>query len=423
MDLKFDSQYILGLISELKVKTEETADNEIVEAIFSIPLNGVLKVLDYEDDDTRLSHVLFGPLGDLEESEQVCILNFDLKCSPDGSKDLVISINQMRINFHLAVFFQVQNFFYYGIPDYTDEEDTPFDYLNKYRPSKYLIGRELSTEYFGPKVNVNILLKEPIMVLPSYLSNRVLVAQSDVTFQYIREKEEIAKGGQDPATTKILIIHELEIYSCLLVDLGSQASFKHIQKRKILEPVQICYENKEFKISEKLQNYEISFLLGSFHFTVSHKDLLLMDQVIKFQKQMINREQQATEDLQRKKSEEFDMEMEEVTGINETVLSFSNNKQNVFRSMATKRKRTWMVNVDEESVDENSSVNNVMRSATMSSPFAERKPQEKICMSSSKISFAGINVIIINDASGAYSPIIDFNASDFHIKMSENNTN
>ncbi|CAG9311707.1 VPS13_6 [Blepharisma stoltei] len=425
MDVKFDSQYLLGLISELKVRPEEATDWESAQAIFSIPIEGILQVLEYEDDDTRLSHVLFGPLGSPEEYGESSIFSFDLKCNFDGCKDMIININQVRINFHLAAFEQIQHFVYYGLPDYSKEEDTPFDYINKYRPSKHMIGKELSTEYFGPRINVNILIKEPIMLLPSFLSSRVLVAQSDISFQYIREKEEIAKTGTDPSRTKIFIIHELEIYSCVLDDLASQASFKRVQKRRVLEPVQVCYESKEFMVSEHVQNYEISYLIGSFQMTVSHKDLLLMNQALKFQKEMLNREKKATEELQRKKSEEFDIEMEEVPDVNDTVLTFSNNRQSIFRSAATKRKRTWIVdNEDEDGISENSGVNSILKYSTMSSPFLEEsKNEETSSITSTKFSIAGINIIIINDASGVYSPIIDFNALDFHIKMSENNTN
>ena len=83
----------------------------------------------------------------------------DFKGDWDGSKNIILTIAQVRINFHLKVIQMIQNFFYCGFPDYSIESETPYDYMNKFKPTAKFINKEIHSQYFAPKILVNLILE------------------------------------------------------------------------------------------------------------------------------------------------------------------------------------------------------------------------------------------------------------------------
>ena len=371
-DMNFRCLHFGGLISEDMVRQkpkniygrtysvippEEAAkrksdDLTISEDIFSIPINSVLQKY---KQHIRLTKVLFGPLPDVDKTEEGPIgLKMDLKGDWDGAKNIILTFAQLRINFHWTVIQMVQNFFYYGFPDYAIEEDSPFDYMNKYKPSARFVTKEIVPEYLAPKLLVNLCITNPIMLLPTSGSKRVVVAQTDVNFLYLREKETGEYSTNDRSGEMKYILHQLELYTCKLEELISKSSFLTVQKRRILEPVQVFYECLHFRPEKFRYTYSIRYEIEKLTFTLSHRDILLLNSVSSVQSQVLNTNTKLIESL---------------SIYPKVSISGGVEIQNTGKSL---------------------------------------------------FSLSGINVLVINDALGAYSPILDFNCHSAKIDITSN---
>jgi hypothetical protein len=76
---------------------------------------------------------------------------------PDYTKDMRVDFNQMRILFNLPIFQQIQNFFYYAMPTYNeDDEEGPFDYMKTIE----------SDPWVAPQLELNTYINDPIIVFP-----------------------------------------------------------------------------------------------------------------------------------------------------------------------------------------------------------------------------------------------------------------
>ena len=396
MDIRFESFNLLGLISSEMVESE-LASEELVGHVFTVPSETLLGLLDY-DSSMRLSHILLGPLYDSENKTNKAF-TLDLKSAWDGNKDIVIEMSQFRINFHYAAILQVQNFFYYGIPDYSKDYHTPFDYMDKFRPSLGLVSKELQTTYEAPRLGVNLFIKQPILVLPSFVSSKVLVAQSDVTFVYMREHEGLSKGGEVPSCVKRFTSHELEIYSCNLEQLSNESSFQTIRKRKIVEPLQAIWESTEERVQQTYM-YKVNYMLGALQATISHRDLLLLGNIMKYQQETLQKGNDLIEALQF--IENF-TEIEEIPEINETILR--SEEKPVFRRSVTQRRKSTL---DGSQIKKQKSLS--------------EESQEKFT-TITNFSLAGLYAILVNDASGAYSPLISVNLGDLNARMTQKESN
>jgi Vacuolar-sorting-associated 13 protein C-terminal/SHR-binding domain of vacuolar-sorting associated protein 13/Autophagy-related protein C terminal domain len=360
-DINFKCLHFIGLISEEMIgdnnESELDENIKISDQIFNIPINSVLQ--SYKTH-AKLSKVLFGPLAESDKTESGADKTgedqsgfvMDFKGDPEGSKNIIIKFAQVRINFHITVIKMLQNFFYYGFPDYSIEEETPYDYMDKYKPSSKFVKKTISTEYLAPKILVNLCITNPIMLLPTCNSNRVVVAQTDVNYMYLREKEEKNFNSIDKAGEIKYILHQLELYTCRLEELISKSSFLAVQKRRILEPAQLFYECVTKRPEKFSYIYEITYEIDKLIFTLSHRDILLLDSV-RF--------------------------------VQEKILA---NKSKLIESLSVYPK---------ESQCESISLN---------------------IKTANTINFSGINILIINDALGAYSPIIDYNCQATKICMS-----
>lgn len=366
-EIKFCCQHFIGLISEQIIRkkdaeselqwveggkgVEEEHKGEISEGIFDIPESSELqKYMQH----IRLKKVLFGPL--IEETPKDISPGFllDMKTEWDGSKSLIIKFEQMRVNFHWTVFQMIQNFFFYGFPDYTIEEETPYDYMHKYKPSEKFVKKEILSQYFAPRLLVNLCLKNPIMLLPTCGSDRVVIAQTGVNFMYLREPEHDNYNDEDRTGEMKYVLHQLELYTCKLEEVLSKSSFMSVRKRRIAEPVQIFYECLYLRPGKLNFVYKTRYEIEKLIFTVSHRDILLLNSVAQVQN------------------------------------SFLTNKSSIIASLAKYPK---------ESNAESLVIDNYTESI---------------------YSFSGINILVINDAMGAYSPILDINFQNMRINIVDN---
>ncbi|CAG9335375.1 VPS13_3 [Blepharisma stoltei] len=373
MDLTFVSYQTLGLLSEDKV-SEEYSENQISKKIFGIP--GYCK--DLVEENSNLRHILFAPLAEsIDDSTPIKIptLKVDLKINIDSSKDIIIELLQLRINVHYAVILQIQNFFMFGLPDYEKETEAALEYMNKERPVAERISKNTLFHFPAPKMLVNICIRQPIMILPSFVSPRVLVCQSNFNVVYLKEKEADFVPGERPVCTIKFVAHELEIYTCNFQELMSKTSFQNIQKRRILEPFQVIYESLAQREDNTVTNNITDFIIEKITLIVSHQDINLINYITKFQNDMLGRDKDIIEALAK-----IENKVEEP-------------KKEMMRRSDT---------LDME--------NEVGNSQSESS-------------STTTYSLSGVYVMIVNDAFGAYTPVIDLNIYEFTVKMAQNSSN
>ena len=241
--INFSCLHFVGLMNEEMINQSSLAKDpysNLSNGIFDIPQNSVIH--NYEAS-FRLKKLLFCPLPDPEKNnENLQNFTFQIKTEYNGDKSMVMKLEQVRINFHLTVIQMIQNFFYYGFPDYTIEKETAFDYMNRFKPSPEFVQIEILNEYFLPKIMVNLAIINPIMIFPALDSNRVLVGQTTMNFLYLREKESEMYSDEDNSGIMRYVLHQLELYTCRYDEIITKASFLSVKKRRILEPVQVFYE-------------------------------------------------------------------------------------------------------------------------------------------------------------------------------------
>ena len=337
---RLKSMDVLGLINEKSVTSKEQELSAMAEKVFSISYDSLLNFFDYSDY-FRLSYILFGPVSKVKEE----ILTIEIRTNLDSSKNISMDLACMRVNFHLSMLYQILSYLTAGIPNYAAAKDTPQDYIRRYRPSEDMITREVASNYYAPRISATINLAKSIIVMPSTSKTTTLVAYLNLTFVYIREKEGMHTG---PDITKRLILENFEIFHEKYENLLNIFIREH--KRKVLEPLQFIYENKEYKsTSSSIENY----VIGSLNCAISYHDLLLLQSSYSFQEEMLLKD----------------------SSLLKTLESFSN------------------LQVLENRLLQESE---------------ELYIEQKILKRNTQFSFAGLNIILINDALTAYSPILDF---------------
>lgn len=395
--MNFSAQHWLGLIPEESVNSEKPEHAEIAEAIFSISMDNIRNFEDFEDDDMRLSYILFGPICNDDPNRPT--LQIDVNTLTDGSKTVIIDITQLRLNLHLAAIMQLQNFLYYGFPDYSKLEETPYDYMGKCRPPAGAISKEVKTQYLAPELELKLTIQEPIVLLPSIIHQRVLVVQSDFSYTFYRDPESMYLIDKTPNTIKTFEAAHLEVYTCKLTEL-SKHSFTDIVKRKILEPVEVIFKSIQVKTSPTVSSYEVKYQMGAFLFTLSHKDMLLIINIFSFQQEVLSRENELISALIKTFSQRDDF-----------VSRMSVDERNLMLRLTrvSERKNT----LDIEATDEHDYSPGV-RSMTM-------QPEKIISenTSSTTVSLVGVTLLFIFDTSIAYAPIVDLNFSDLIYNIEE----
>lgn len=397
--LNFVAQHWLGLIPEEAVNSENPEHAEIAEAIFSVSMDNIRNFEDFEDDDMRLSYVLFGPI--CNEDPNKPTLQIDINTLTDGSKTVIIDITQLRLNLHLAAIMQLQNFIYYGFPDYTILEDTPYDYMNKYRPALGSIKKEVKTQYLAPELELKLSIQEPIVLLPSIIHQRVLVVQSDFSYTFFRDSETMYLINKTPNTVKTFEAAHLEVYTCKLTEL-SKHSFTDIVKRKILEPVEVIYKSIQVKLSPKISSFDVKYHMGAFLFTLSHKDMLLIHNIFSFQQEILSRESELISALLKNIAQREDF-----------IARMSLDERSLMLRLTGVCERQNTMELDCEATDEHD-YSPIERSLTLTN---EKIIEEN--SASTTFSMAGITLLFIYDTSVAYAPVIDLNCTDLIFNIEE----
>lgn len=336
------SMHVLGLIDEASVASKEKEFALMAEKVFSISYDTLTDFFDYSEY-FRLNSILCGPISQKQQE----ILTISLETFLDNSKTISVNLSHIRINFHLSKFYQILSFLTSGLPNYVASPHTPQDYIKKYRPLESMVTKEIIMNYYAPKISATVELKNSIVILPSTKKITTLVACLDLTFVYIREKE----GGEGVDVMKRLILENFGILHTKYDDMMNFLTLE--QKRKVLEPLQIIYENREFKKkSACIENY----IIGSLNCALSYHDLLLIQSSYMFQEEMLTKD----------------------SSLLKTLESYSNLQ--VLENRLLEDSDEFML------------------------PF-------EITDKTIQFSFAGLNIIIINDALTAYTPVLDVSIS------------
>lgn len=325
----FSSSNVLGLISESSVTSQSHDLKSMAEVVFSLPSENLRAFSSFLPKTQPF--ILFGP----KKLQQKDLLQVNLRTDTQSNKLIQIEIACIRINFHLSLFYQILNFFVSGVPNYLASKDTPQDYATKYK----LSCTEL-TGYCAPRIKANVNLTESFIYLPSTSLNRSLVAQSDLNFVYVRERE----GMPGPLNLKRLILTDLAISQ-------SKNEFLDQVKRKLVEPLQFIYEVKHFD-----KDVKESYVIGSLNCALSYRDLVSIQSTFKYQEEMMAKDD----------------------SIINLLFGFEN------------------LQMVEDCMDR---MNN--------EHIARPSPK----YSQTNYSFAGLRIIIINDALTAYTPILDLSLS------------
>ncbi|OMJ85768.1 hypothetical protein SteCoe_12834 [Stentor coeruleus] len=272
------------------------------------------------------------------------ILNVHLKTDLESTKNIKVDIGYIRINFHLSMFYQILAYVTAGIPNYSASIEDPQDYLKRYRPREDMLESGILGKYFAPKIVATCNLTKSFVVLPSFRKLRTLVAYADLNFVYVREKEDM----EGPDVVKRLILEKFQIfhskYEELLNYLGMQP------KRKVLEPLQFIYETKEMKKNHMVTD---NYVIGSLNCALSYRDLLLIQSSYRFQEEMLNKDNSLIKILE----------------------GFTN-----LQAVEDKMRRNSSSSIMDFFINDTKTF----------------------------YSFAGLNIILINDALTAYTPILDF---------------
>ncbi|CAG9335795.1 VPS13_4 [Blepharisma stoltei] len=338
--MSYSCHNLCGLINTYSSKNE--VERQKTQQIFSVPTDSVIKNIEFQDDGTPSSLVLFGPINDNFEYSPP-ILDLSINYGADGSQDIHIEMNEIRINFHLGIFLELSNYFSKNLV-------SPEEFENITHKSPYASKNNFSPK---PSLHFSLFITSPIIVIPSLVTNRVLALQSDIELTY-----SISYCWQGTKIEELIIqlikIEKFEIYSCLLDDLSGKNSFQNIQKRKIIEPVQVSLELKNENIEGLITGRNL-YQIGCFYITISYKDLLLINDALNIQ-----------------------LESKEKYDGNSGLSKNSNTKKYI---------------IEEK---QNKDITNIF-------------------------SVQGLKLIIINDASGAYSPVLNFETQPFSFKMSQQN--
>jgi vacuolar protein sorting-associated protein 13A/C len=343
-------------------------------------------------DESRLHQQFLGPL---EGDFTVPMLRLAMEKNAVGSKTINLFVQQTRVNFSLASYFAMQNFFYYGLPNYDFLEHTPFDYMNKYRPQLLHSYRVTEDRYEAPRITFDVRLEESIIVLPVE-GPQVLVSQSNINFFYQRESE-YRREEDSPCSVKQLVMEDLEVYTCKAVDLVSKTSFASIKKRRLLEPVKFIYLVKDFRSvhNKKKSCYHEETEVGMLELTVSHKDFVLTYLITAFQNEQLKASRPLIQALINLDSEcNYDDDTEEQCD-RQTI-----NKKVSVPSVEGRRHRKTENDFDEDAVV------NRPRSSPTGSPGLQKRSESRFKTNIREVRLMGCELVLINDSAACYCPLL-----------------
>ena len=205
----------------------------------------------------------------------------------NSNKDVQVTLRQIGLYMNLAVLLEIENFFYYGIPEYRKERETPLDYLSKYRPNPDDIDGEAANQWFAPKIDFHLTITQPIIVFPTSPGSRILVSTGDLSFIYFREHEEVLVKREDEfltAVKKVFRWDKLELFTIRSKDVTFLRDLSMVEKRKIISPFRYEYTSILENLGRTNVKYTLTHATSQLNVIVSFNDLTHFKQSFQYQK-------------------------------------------------------------------------------------------------------------------------------------------
>ena len=303
-------------------------------------------------------------------------LKLTMKKQTNGNKEIVMNLIPLRISFNLADFFQIQYFFYYGLPNYEHDRETPFDYLR--HPHSRLI-----SPYTPPKIHVNVYFERSFLIFPSNNPDENLISEGEFLFTYFRDE---IQAEDYPAVSKKLECCQIETFICSKSDLESSESGQFLTKRKIMDAVDASYETILMGRGGKRMGSCVNYTVSMMQLLTTFSDLQLIKETMEFQQGKLRDESGSLTDLL-----EF------------TPLSIPSQSPEL-----RKRRISREISGEEPLFRTGRSLTLTPR-LTKSQSFADENDFKR------KFTCDGVSLVTLNDRVAAFTPVFDLAISKFTI--------
>lgn len=318
----------------------------------------------------------------------VPVFEVHLDKSRNSNKDVQVKLRQIGLYMNLAVLLEVQNYFYYGIPEYRKERETPLDYLVKYRPNPEDIEGEAENQWFAPKIEFSLMVKQPIIVFPTAPGSRVLVSQGDLSFSYFREHEKELMSRSDeflPSLRKVFRWTHLELFTLRSRDITLLTDLSSVEKRKIISPFTYEYMSILENMGRKAIKYTLTHATSQLSLILSFNDLTHFQQSYQYQSSALE-------------------ERWTVIKVLETIQSLKwVDKGSIYARSEVVRQSLQLQRMRTSGV-----VEKQLNSSQSEGVFEEiQAKEEEFVPLDAYYNLPELRVIMINDCAGAYSPLLN----------------
>lgn len=396
--------------SESSASEMSLLDHKITDLAFNSGKKARLRRHKFEPIIGRLPIAFLKPIADEEDQASAPpSLTITMKKGCDGTKHIAIHLNQIRMNLSLAILFELQNFFFYGLADYTYASESPFDFMHKYRPRPEDTHDEVENEWYGPMMDMTVYVNQPLIILPAKKGARVLVLQTDVTFNMWKERESLLvlqMPAEVPAVKKVIRCKGLQIYSCKPGILSTLSRFAQLTKRRIVEPTDIEMNMMQEAVGRARRGYHQNHSISQLQIYVSYQDIEQFQEASAYQTEELKRENPIVEALvvTYKPAEAFTAK----SLVRQGSLSVSSR----FSSRISHPQSKQPSQVQKS--DEGGSSIVVGEAAALTEELPPIQPAKlKDILNTTAISFKGVQMILIHDVAGAYSPVLDLCLKQF----------
>ena len=217
----------------------------------------------------RLPVELLVPKNELFEGK---MLSFALRKDRFGNKTMTAEVSFMRFFIDLAFVQEIQGFFLYGFPDYSNGEIDNFAYLHENRPfpgqSHFPIEEK---EWLSPLLDFEIRILESEYVLP----RTGFTCTGNISYAFVKQNERKLQGERG-----LQIGGDMSVYVddfCMVGSRDKGESSRHVPLTRVIDPIQVQYHSQMYTDlfhfpSEKIHGCESSATISDLVMTLSISD-------------------------------------------------------------------------------------------------------------------------------------------------------
>ena len=265
IEMDLSAQTVQLYVPEEDERKMSALSSYISETVFNAPLQLVT--------GNRLPVIIGRPLDELD-CKQALTVHLDMPWT--GNKFVSVGIYDVGLSMTWAFLEIALSFFGSGVPEYTNETETPNDYRTVYKPKLTEAGIEAEELLYAPKIDFTVAVVNPFVVFPAKEGTRVLVSQGNLKFDYFREHE--FESVKNPninieAKKKELKWEQLELFSVRKEALTSISALKRAAKRKIVTPFDFTYKSVLESKGRKLLREYVTLSVSRLHIITSLNDI------------------------------------------------------------------------------------------------------------------------------------------------------